>query len=542
MKKTYLFLCPLLALIVSCSGTPKNNEQLSINNEQLTGNREQGAGSNEQTLTELAIAEPADTVGLSDTVDSASELAEINQPEAMPEEPALAEAAVEEEKPSAKYVTSLLDDSQEIAEETELQPTDQPVIAMETLRSSGTASPEETVSPVKPASPVEPVKPAPPALPERRTAQIVPPDFSPPVRESWKQLPKEEVPAIVQEPPPVVEEPPEERILLPDYPITFSRTARVTVGQLVEIPFRGKDWVFLGEVGARRGIVYDSRKTDPEGESFIFKVDASGTYALKFYRHDFTHDLILNDHVQIIAGGNPETTGLGWFNPPVDRSRVIAGPRWPNFLEPAPVAVQPPLAQPAEVQQPLVSQPAMALPVTAQTPTAPPTAVRPPVTVQSPTEAVKPPAPAAPAAAQPPARQPARNEAPRPQGPSSTVAQASPAQPQPQSPPPSPPPAPQLAEPKSPDAILKEAREEFNAGRIASAITMLDEFRKSYPSGSDEAWWLYGQCFEANSPNRNMLAALEYYRRLVREYPMSSRLSDARRRIAYLERYYINIQ
>jgi hypothetical protein len=531
LKKTYLFLCPLLALIVSCSSTPKTNEQLTGSNEQL-------AMSNEQAPTEAVIAEPTDTVELSNVVEPVSEQ----------EEPVLTEA--EEEKPSAEYVTalSLLDDSQEIAEEPEAQS----AVVMEALRPAGATSPEETVSPVKPVSPAEAAspleilpKPTTPALPERRTAQIVPPDFSPPVRESWKQLPNEEAPAMIQGP--VVEEPPEERVLHPDFPITFSRTARVTVGQSVEIPFRGKDWVFLGEVGARRGIAYDSRKTDPEGDSFIFRIDAAGTYALKFYRHDFAHDLILNDHVQIIAGANPETTGLGWFNPPVDRSRVIAGPRWPNFLEQAPSTAQPLVAQPVTAppvtaQQPAVEQPLVAQPATAPPVMAPPLVsqpVTPPVTVQSPAETKPTPPPAPPA--QPPARQPARNETVRPQGPSggAVVAQASPAQAEPQPPPPT---APQPVVPKNPDAILKEAREEFNAGRIASAITMLDEFRKSYPSGSDEAWWLYGQCFEANSPNRNMLAALEYYRRLVREYPMSSRLSDARRRISYLERYYINIQ
>ena len=63
-----------------------------------------------------------------------------------------------------------------------------------------------------------------------------------------------------------------------------------------------------------------------------------------------------------------------------------------------------------------------------------------------------------------------------------------------------------------------------------------------YPGGSDEAYWLYGQFYEANSPSRNILLSLDYYRRLVNEYPQSGRLADARRRIAYLERYYINIQ
>jgi hypothetical protein len=36
--------------------------------------------------------------------------------------------------------------------------------------------------------------------------------------------------------------------------------------------------------------------------------------------------------------------------------------------------------------------------------------------------------------------------------------------------------------------------------------------------------------------------SLDYYRRLVREYPQSRRYNDASRRIAYLERFYINIR
>ena len=90
--------------------------------------------------------------------------------------------------------------------------------------------------------------------------------------------------------------------------------------------------------------------------------------------------------------------------------------------------------------------------------------------------------------------------------------------------------------------FITKAKEEFEAGRIASAISLLDQFRELYPSGSDEAWWLYGQCYEANSPSRDILAALDYYRRLIQEYPQSNRSSEAHRRIPYLERYYINIR
>jgi outer membrane protein assembly factor BamD (BamD/ComL family) len=93
-----------------------------------------------------------------------------------------------------------------------------------------------------------------------------------------------------------------------------------------------------------------------------------------------------------------------------------------------------------------------------------------------------------------------------------------------------------------PDRYLQQAQEEFDAGRVAAAIGLLDQFREWYPSGSDEAYWLYGQFYEANSPSRDIRLSLDYYRRLVREYPQSSRYNEARRRIAYLERYYINIQ
>jgi outer membrane protein assembly factor BamD (BamD/ComL family) len=93
-----------------------------------------------------------------------------------------------------------------------------------------------------------------------------------------------------------------------------------------------------------------------------------------------------------------------------------------------------------------------------------------------------------------------------------------------------------------PSGYLERARQEFDAGRVATAISVLDQFRERYPSGSDEAWWLYGQFYEANTPYRDIRTSLDYYRRLVREYPQSSRYNEARRRIAYLERYYINIQ
>jgi tetratricopeptide (TPR) repeat protein len=274
------------------------------------------------------------------------------------------------------------------------------------------------------------------------------------------------------------------------------------VGQLVAIPFRGTGWVYLGETDSRKGIAYDSRRLDPEGQSFIFRTEAAGEYALKFYRQDFIRDFILNDYVQVIVGDPPET---GW-NPLIDRGRVVAEPRWPTSLEEARVL--------RGDTQPRDAAPAAPAPA--------PAPVRPPAqTAQQP--------PAQPPSAQPPQTPPQ----PRPQTPP-------PATPSPEQAPPEQPPL-QIPD-LEPDEYLKRAKEEFDAGRIAAAIAYLDRYHEFYPMDSDEVLWLYGQFYEANSPSRNILAALDCYRRLTREYPQSSRFDDARRRIAYLQRFYINIQ
>jgi hypothetical protein len=231
--------------------------------------------------------------------------------------------------------------------------------------------------------------------------------------------------------------------------------------------------VYLGELGLPRGIAYDSRRLDPEGQTFVFKVEAAGTYALKFYKQDFIRDYILNDYVQVIAVESGPA-GAGWFTPPADQGRVIAEPRWP------PLENQ---SQPSEAS----------LPETAALP-----------------------APAGPAAAPEetpvsPAPDPAPVQAPASSGP-------------------------------GPGEYVRRAREEYNAGKVAEALSILDQMQSDYPSLTDEALWLYGQFLESNSPGRDIRLALEYYRRLIREYSQSPLVPQARRRIAYLERYYFNIQ
>jgi hypothetical protein len=382
-------------------------------------------------------------------------------------------------EPLAPYFPELPEEDLQIAE----VPAGPPILP-EPIPASPSVVPESVI-PSPPAAP--PVVPsATPAAPLFvRPAEE---DTPLPVRESVVQPVLPESPVYT---PPEIREP----------GINFSRVVRATVGQLVEVPFRGTGWVYLGELGARPGIVYSSRRLDPDGQSFVFRVETSGTYGLRFYKQDFIQDYILNDYVQVIAGEPPEAAAMGWFNPAIDRGRVVAEPRWPSALEEAEIIgrefgagsnAQGPAATPgsgSNAQGP-------ALPVVSDDGVVPVQAVS-----------------AIPQGAAEPRDQMVPGTASSP-----------------------------VDENLPPGEYLDRAQQEYEAGRVATALAILDQFREHYPSGSDEAWWLYGQFYEASGPSRDVRTALDYYRRLVQEYPQSRRYDEARRRIAYLERYYINIR
>ena len=461
----------------------------------------------EQTLTEESLAE-------NEEESSAIMLPEISQ----------AEFAGQSEPEAPQSEVEGAPEQQIVPEQPAAPP------SVETAQPPAIVQTPQLAEPVAPAAPVPPAAPpamptVPPAMPTPPAASASPESPTPQATASEPPVTAPVPPVAVPEPPAIAEEselqsqrsvsePPPSPIPLTsgiDEVIVFSRIVRVTVGQLLEIPFRGTGWVYLGEMGGRRGINYSSRRLDPEGQSFIFQVEAAGTYSLKFYKQDFIRDFILNDYVQVIAGNPGESTGTGWFSPPVDRGRVIAEPRWPTSLEEAEIASRGGRTPAPESQpdSPQVSPPVPAEPAAStQRPSLPlsETGISP-----------------APGSAEQILPVPQESVPAAPESPEITATDGA-------------------VTDTSPETLLQKAEEEFEAGRVASAISYLDQYKDIYSMETDELLWLYGQYYEANSPSRNILTALDYYRRLVREYPQSSRYNDARRRIAYLERFYINIQ
>jgi len=356
--------------------------------------------------------------------------------------------------------------------------------------------------PVQQPTQVQPSPPAQSQVQEQTTPREppVPPPFLGPAEPERPPPVRQEVPPPV---PPELPSPP--RNDTPETPIVFSRVVRMTLGQILEVPFRGTGWVYQGELGNRRGISYDSTRTDTErgvtlGQSIIFRAEAAGTFILRFYRRDYIQDYIINDYVQVIVG-EANDSGRGRTGTVIDRGRVVAEPRWPSIPEATG-------SSSSETVSPSTGATSGATAVTGATAAVGTTAE----TQRS--DAVQAVEPAGPGVS---------SSTPATSAPSQTAA--------------SPP-----AEVLLPEEYVRRAKQEFDAGRVEQALAIIDQMKQSYPSGTDEAWWLLGQLYEANSPVRDIRQSLECYRTLVNEYPQSNRIDDARRRIAYLERYYLNIR
>jgi hypothetical protein len=367
--------------------------------------------------------------------------------------------------------------------------------------------PPATTSPAPPPPAITPPPATPPATPPAQQGQVpeqtaprdppLPPPFLGPAEPERTPPVRQEVPAPV-----IPELPSLPRDETPEEPIVFSRVVRMTVGQMLDVPFRGTGWVYLGELGNRRGLSYDSRRLDVEsgitvGQSFIFRAETAGTYILKFYRQDFIQDYIINDYVQVIVGEADDSV-RGRTGAVIDRGRVVAEPRWPAIPEAA--------GSTNETVSPPATEAATGTPTTEPQRSD---------AIQNVEQA----SPATSAPSQAAASPPAEVISP---GTSAERAGAS--------------------EGSPPDEYVRQAKQEFDAGRVEQALAIMEQMRQRYPSVTDEAWWLLGQLYEANSPARDIRQSLECYRTLINEYPQSSRVDDARRRIAYLERYYLNIR
>jgi hypothetical protein len=108
--------------------------------------------------------------------------------------------------------------------------------------------------------------------------------------------------------------------------------------------------------------------------------------------------------------------------------------------------------------------------------------------------------------------------------------------------------APQGAEPQETIALVPPSDTEFVSGEGDSPVEIpataaIDEENPVMIAAmiDDAALWNRGRELEAPGANRNMKGALNAYKTLIRNYPQSEYYTGSQKRIAYIERFFVNI-
>ena len=97
----------------------------------------------------------------------------------------------------------------------------------------------------------------------------------------------------------------------------------------------------------------------------------------------------------------------------------------------------------------------------------------------------------------------------------------------------------------SPEEVYALAETAFNETRYADALNILDDFFKNFtPSDNcfDKAVFLKARIYETPSDYRNIRGALDEYKKITAFFPESDLWEDARRRITYINRFYMDIR
>jgi len=270
----------------------------------------------------------------------------------------------------------------------------------------------------------------------------------------------------------------EAALVQPERQPDIARSVAAEAGMRVEVPFDGTGWTYLGERTGREGVLYESRRFEGSGLVFVLLASKPGDYALRFQRQDALRGIVYDELVSLKV--SPKAAVAVPPAPAATETGAASG------AQGAAVATG---AGGAAVQGGATVQPAGARPAASASGAQP----APPV----------PSAPPSAASASAPAGAPAAD---------------------------------------TPEGLVLAAKNELGAGRVQGAIEALDRLLARYPSGTDEAFYLYGLALEQNGPLKDVKRAYALYRKVCSDYPQSAFWDAAAERASYIERHYFEIR
>ncbi len=97
-------------------------------------------------------------------------------------------------------------------------------------------------------------------------------------------------------------------------------------------------------------------------------------------------------------------------------------------------------------------------------------------------------------------------------------------------------------ETESVEELLEKAKSLFDEKKYAESLESCLDFINGSNENLDEAYYLLGQIYEAESPVKNIRNALDAYTAVTKNFPLSKLWQKANQRSVYLKRFYIDIR
>ena len=97
-------------------------------------------------------------------------------------------------------------------------------------------------------------------------------------------------------------------------------------------------------------------------------------------------------------------------------------------------------------------------------------------------------------------------------------------------------------EAESGEELLEKAKSLFDEKKYAESLESCLDFINGSNENLDEAYYLLGQIYEAESPVKNISNAIDAYTTVTKNFPLSKLWQKANQRSVYLKRFYIDIR
>ncbi len=282
--------------------------------------------------------------------------------------------------------------------------------------------------------------------------------------------------------------------------IVPSRKVSIKINQTLEIMYPGSGWIYMGSTDNLNDFTFLGKKLGTQNTKFTFRAKEEGNKILHFYKFDKLTDKYIDDYIEVEISAQKDsekaTVKAPEYKQPVIKKEKAVEAEMASAQSSAPAQVKTPAATSTQAQT--------------SAPVSTPVSTPAQVPVASNTNTSIPAAKSSPA--------PAKNDDAK----TSSQQALSTAE-----------------ENLDTEKLLSEAEELYNNKSYKEALNKLSNFFEYASNKRDQALFLQGKIYEADSELKNIKKAIDSYKTLINNYPASIYWDDSNKRIIYLTKFYL---